>query len=184
VLASAPVNSGTATMVIGQFHMPLSAYIKIYDSLGNQLASTSSPVNIFGGDVYTVANSTSGIPSVPSLPNATIPSVPSLPNPTIPSVPSSPSGEATFHLTVNMQSDHGTTLTGYFIQLKQNGITVESGSSLQTFTLISNQQYTIKVNDYGNYAFDHWLDTGSTSSDRNISVSSDTSIVAVYRLVH
>ncbi|TLX69523.1 MAG: fibronectin type III domain-containing protein, partial [Thaumarchaeota archaeon] len=54
VLASAPVNSGTATMVIGQFHMPLSAYIKIYDSLGNQLASTSSPVNIFGGDVYTV----------------------------------------------------------------------------------------------------------------------------------
>ena len=61
VLASAPVNSGTATMGIGQFHMPLAAYIKVYDSLGIQLASTSSPVNIFGGDVYTVNSITSGL---------------------------------------------------------------------------------------------------------------------------
>jgi hypothetical protein len=54
VLASAPVNSGIATLTIGQFHMPLDAFIKVYDSLGNQLASTSSLVNIFGGDVYSV----------------------------------------------------------------------------------------------------------------------------------
>jgi hypothetical protein len=61
VLASEPVNSGTATLTIGQFHMPLVAYIKVYDSLGIQLASTSSPENIFGGNVYSVNSITSGL---------------------------------------------------------------------------------------------------------------------------
>ena len=54
VLATAPIVSGTATINIGQYHMPLGAYIKVYDSNGIQLASTQSPVNIFGGDVYSV----------------------------------------------------------------------------------------------------------------------------------
>ena len=61
MLASAPVNSGTAILNIGQFHMPLAAYIKVYDTLGIQLASTSSPVNIFGGDAYSVNPITSGL---------------------------------------------------------------------------------------------------------------------------
>ncbi len=55
VLANSTVNSGTASFTIGQFHMPLAAYIKIYDSHGIQLASTPNPVNIFGGDVYKVS---------------------------------------------------------------------------------------------------------------------------------
>lgn len=60
VLASRPVDStGTATLNVGEFHFPLAAYIKIYDSLGNQLVSTSSPVNIFGGDVYNVKSNIS-----------------------------------------------------------------------------------------------------------------------------
>jgi len=54
VKTSVGVVSGNATLIIGKFHFPLVAYIKVYDSLGNQLASTSSPVNIFGGDVYSV----------------------------------------------------------------------------------------------------------------------------------
>src|SRR5256885_3958498 len=41
VLASAPVNSGTAILNIGKFHMPLAAYIKEYNILGIQLESTS-----------------------------------------------------------------------------------------------------------------------------------------------
>lgn len=53
-LASAPVVSGTATLDIGQYHFPLGAFIKIYDSNGIQLASTSSPVSLFGGDTYAV----------------------------------------------------------------------------------------------------------------------------------
>ena len=54
VLASAPVVSGTARAVIGQYHMPLAAYIKVYDSNDIQLASTKTPLNIFGGDIYSV----------------------------------------------------------------------------------------------------------------------------------
>jgi hypothetical protein len=57
VLASSPVGgSGTAAFTIGQYHMPLAAYIKVYDSNGIQLASTSNPVNIFGGDVYSISS--------------------------------------------------------------------------------------------------------------------------------
>src|SRR5574337_49666 len=56
VLATSPVASGTATFTIGQFHMPLVAYIKMYDSHNIQLASTASPVNIFGGDTYKVSS--------------------------------------------------------------------------------------------------------------------------------
>jgi hypothetical protein len=56
VLATSPVASGTATFTIGQFHMPLVAYIKMYDSHNIQLASTTSPVNIFGGDTYKVSS--------------------------------------------------------------------------------------------------------------------------------
>jgi hypothetical protein len=54
VLASANVNSGTATISIGQYHFPLAAYIILYDRTGTQLTSTSSPMKIFGGDVYSV----------------------------------------------------------------------------------------------------------------------------------
>lgn len=56
VIASSPAVSGTATFTIGQYHMPLVAYVKVYDSNNIQLASTSSPVNIFGGDVYKVSS--------------------------------------------------------------------------------------------------------------------------------
>ena len=46
-------------MVIVFFFFYVAPYIKIYDSLGNQLASTSTPVNIFGGDLYTVSSNIS-----------------------------------------------------------------------------------------------------------------------------
>lgn len=53
-LASAPVTSGTATLNIGKYHMPLVANIVVYDSNDIQLASTTTPANIYGGDVYSV----------------------------------------------------------------------------------------------------------------------------------
>jgi hypothetical protein len=39
----------------------------------------------------------------------------------------------------------------------------------------------VTVADYGNYLFDHWLDTSSTNRNRNVSISTDTQITAVYR---
>jgi len=55
VVASAPVDSsGTATLDIENFPMPLKADIQVYDSNGIELASTKSPVSLFGGDAYSV----------------------------------------------------------------------------------------------------------------------------------
>lgn len=55
VLASSPVSSKTATLDIGHYDMPLNAYIKIYGAGGVQIASTTNPVNLFGGDQYSVS---------------------------------------------------------------------------------------------------------------------------------
>ena len=55
ILASASVNSGTATINVGMYDFPLNANIQVYDSNKNLLASTSSPINIFGGDTYTIS---------------------------------------------------------------------------------------------------------------------------------
>jgi hypothetical protein len=54
-LVSAPADgSGTATLPIGQYHMPLVANIQI-TQLGLVVGSTSSPVSIWGGDAYKVS---------------------------------------------------------------------------------------------------------------------------------
>jgi hypothetical protein len=55
VLASAPVDSsGTVTLNIGQYHMPLMANIKVL-TLGLETATTSSPVSIWGGNSYSLS---------------------------------------------------------------------------------------------------------------------------------
>lgn len=55
VLASAPESSGTATLEIGQFNMPLTANIQVTSLLGVSVASTTSPVSIWGGDSYSLS---------------------------------------------------------------------------------------------------------------------------------
>jgi hypothetical protein len=55
VLASSPADgSGTATMPIGKYHMPLVANIQV-TVLGLVVGSTASPVSIWGGDSYSVS---------------------------------------------------------------------------------------------------------------------------------
>ena len=84
-------------------------------------------------------------------------------------------------LTVTTQDLNGAQITGIYIQLYQNDIQVASGYSPATFTLNNNQTYTVVANNYLTYIFDHWLDTGSTSNQRDISISSNTSITGVYK---
>ncbi len=55
VIASSPVSSGSATINVGSYHFPLAGTIKVYDGNNNVIASTSSLVNIFGGDVYSIS---------------------------------------------------------------------------------------------------------------------------------
>src|SRR6267143_6101142 len=54
VLASAPMTGGAAKLDVGKYHFPLAATIKVYDS-NNIIIASTSPVSIFGGDVYSVS---------------------------------------------------------------------------------------------------------------------------------
>jgi hypothetical protein len=55
VLASAPVAAdGTATMLIGRYSLPISAFIKVFDANNNLVASTAAAVSVWGGDTYAV----------------------------------------------------------------------------------------------------------------------------------
>ncbi|GEM_PF-3141458 len=97
---------------------------------------------------------------------------------------SSSSSGTTSQLTVNSQDTSNNPLYGYYTVLYQNGAVQNTGFTPATFTLNNNQQYTVEVQDYGQYTFDYWADTGSTNRDRSISISSDTQIMAVYRNVN
>jgi len=55
VLASSAESSGTATLGIAQFDMPLVANIEVTTVLGVSIASTSSPISIWGGDSYALS---------------------------------------------------------------------------------------------------------------------------------
>ncbi|HEV2193176.1 MAG TPA: fibronectin type III domain-containing protein [Nitrosopumilaceae archaeon] len=84
-------------------------------------------------------------------------------------------------LTVNTQDLNGVAITGIYISLYTNGKQIASGYTPATFIVNNTQMYTVVPNNYLTYIFDHWLDTGSTTSTRNISISSDTTITAVYK---
>jgi hypothetical protein len=55
VLASSAASSGTATLEIAQYDMPLVANIHVTSVLGLQIASTSSAISIWGGDSYSLS---------------------------------------------------------------------------------------------------------------------------------
>jgi hypothetical protein len=52
LIGSAPVVNGTAAVNIAQYNFPVSAYIKAYNATGQEVASTSTPVQLMGGDIY------------------------------------------------------------------------------------------------------------------------------------
>jgi len=85
-------------------------------------------------------------------------------------------------LTVNTHDTTGTTITGYYTVLYQNGNQIATGFSPATFTLNNGQTYQVAVADYGKYVFDHWSD-GTTARLHGVSTGTGTttSLVAVYR---
>ena len=248
VLASSPVSNGKSTVDIGKYHFPLVANIAIYDSSKTLVASTSSPVNMFGGDVYAVDALNPTIPQSPtglaataisssqinlswtapsdnggstitgynlerstdngttwsSASNATSTSysdtglVPSTTytyrvsaiNSVGSSSPSNTASATTYpsvatnsKLTVSTQNLNGASISGQYIELWQNGVQIDGGFSPVTFTLQDGPQYTVIADNYLTNMFDHWLDTGSKNNSRNISITTDTNITAVYRTI-
>lgn len=66
--------------------------------------------------------------------------------------------------------------------LSQNGQVVATGSGTTTFHLNNGQNYTLTAQDSPGWTFAFWSDTGSTDRNRTISVTSDTTITACYRI--
>src|SRR3989449_458431 len=85
-------------------------------------------------------------------------------------------------LGVKTQDKNGNTITGFYVSLSQGGTVVASGFSPVNFTVNNGAQYSLAVSDFGNYTFDHWSDTGTTTNPRPISITTDTYITAVYRI--
>ncbi|HZW85042.1 MAG TPA: hypothetical protein VFE91_03960, partial [Nitrososphaerales archaeon] len=138
VYATAPVISGIATLVVGQYTFPQLAYVRLYSSLSNQsssnlIASTQHAVSIYGGDIFVFGSS---------------------PNPT-----------NTSKLRVNAVDANGNNLTGISIVLTKDRQTIATGFVPVAFTLNDSQSYSLRAADFGAYTFDHWND-GSTLRTR------------------
>src|SRR2546428_109833 len=96
-------------------------------------------------------------------------------------IPQVAAASATLH--VSSQDTSGNIKTGFYMVLKQAGTTVATGFTPADFTLNSGVQYTLTARGFGSYVFDHWLDTGSTVNPRTVSISTNTQLTAVYRIV-
>jgi hypothetical protein len=60
-----------------------------------------------------------------------------------------------------------------------------TGGSLLPFVLPSGQNYTIQMTlGFGNYRFGYWNDTGSVNATRSLTLSQNTTIVAIYVLAN
>jgi hypothetical protein len=75
----------------------------------------------------------------------------------------------------------GHTVTGMTAYLYQGGTLINQGFTHIAFDVNNGQQYTLTADNYQNYLFDHWADTGSTNPTRTFSISQDTPIYAVYK---
>lgn len=89
-------------------------------------------------------------------------------------------------LTIRTEDMYGNEITGYYTVLMQNGAVIETGFSPKTFTLDTDEDYTVSVSDYGSYAFDHWAGSGSEIREMNVEFVNDGSdtLTAVYRNVN
>ncbi|MGI0005548.1 MAG: PQQ-dependent sugar dehydrogenase, partial [Nitrososphaera sp.] len=91
------------------------------------------------------------------------------------------SSQTTSTLTVSTQDEDGDALSGYWTVLHDSsGNSVASGFSPATFTLDSGRQYSVSVSDYGAYSFDRWADNGSTANPRDVSITANTQMTAIY----
>jgi YVTN family beta-propeller protein len=90
----------------------------------------------------------------------------------------------TSQLQVNSKDSFGNMLEGYYAELyANNGTQIDSGYTPNNFTLNNGENYTVHVENYGNYKFNHWQDTGSNDANRTMSITSDDSITAVYATI-
>jgi len=69
---------------------------------------------------------------------------------------------------------------GYYTVLSQGGVIQETSFSAATFTVNNEETYNIEVQDFEDFKFVKWQDTGSAINNRDIAVSSNTEYFAEY----
>jgi len=70
---------------------------------------------------------------------------------------------------------------GYYTVLSQGSSTVSTGYTVSTFSVNNGETYNVGVQDFGDFKFLEWQDTGSTIPDRDFSISSNKEFFAIYR---
>ncbi|HKU33408.1 MAG TPA: fibronectin type III domain-containing protein [Candidatus Nitrosotalea sp.] len=161
ILASAPVTGGNAVLDIGKYHFPLAGTINVYDSSNTIIASTSGPVNIFGGDVYSVSS------------------------PTAPQPPTNLTSSVISSSQINLSwiapvDDGGSPITGYKIERSLdsssiwNTVVPNTGNTDTTYSdtgLSSNTTYTYRVSSINS--------AGTSSPSNTSSATTDASAPAI-----
>lgn len=84
------------------------------------------------------------------------------------------------YLTIDSVTLNGAALVGEYSDIWNASQSIENGLTPVTFCIPPNTVETVGVFDSANYAFAHWLDTGSALRFRQFSISSDTTFTAVY----
>ncbi|SRR5579885_315277 len=154
------------------------AYVKYIYITDDSLPNPWDSVPSYFGALVSAVNAADGNMNVNTNTN---------PNPNSTSTPApvtqqAPEQSGTSSITVNSVDQNSAAINGYYTVLSQNGGVLQTGFTPVTFQPSAGQQYTIEVQDYGNYHFDHWADNGSTNRDRSISAIAGTSqvLTAVY----
>jgi hypothetical protein len=90
-------------------------------------------------------------------------------------------------LSINARNTTGSILNGFYADIwsqpcnNQASVLSAAGFIPVQFHVVSNQIFAVGAYDYGCYRFDHWSDTGSTARFRNILITSNTTLTAVYQ---
>jgi len=91
---------------------------------------------------------------------------------------------ATSHnLSVSTQDDGGNALTGYWVVVSQNGVTVNSGFSTAEFTLAPGD-YQVATGEFGGLFFNQWSD-GTITREITITITTTNtvSLTAIYSTI-
>jgi hypothetical protein len=99
-------------------------------------------------------------------------------NTSIPSIEASAT-PTPYTLTINSVDLTGNLTTGYYATVHEGETLIQTGFTPVTFTGTAGTTYTVGVQDYAGVNFHHWED-GSTVAARDVTLISDTTVVAYY----
>ncbi|MHB8568116.1 MAG: hypothetical protein ACYC7D_15190 [Nitrososphaerales archaeon] len=82
-------------------------------------------------------------------------------------------------LTIHAENTSGVSYTGLYTALYQNGTVVATGFTPAQFTVNNGEMYSVEVQNSNTSYFQYWLDTGSVTSLRNVTTTTDLSLNAI-----